>query len=206
MMPKTSRGILLSAALSSVACAPEGPTDERARVVRDSTGVRVIEYSALPTSLPEWSVSADPSVRLGAVDGVGPDLFGSIAAVAENHDGTLAVADGQAQELRVFDAVGAHRWTAGGEGDGPGEFSGIEALAFVRGDSVAVFDARAQRVTLFAPDGRYARDYRLEQPTRARLVSRGAPLGGEGVTGRAKCTRGGRFKVYHPGAARLRRI
>jgi hypothetical protein len=64
----------------------------------------------------------DERVRIGAVDGAGPEVFGNISALAVDARGRILVLDAQAAELRIFGPDGAHLRTVGGRGAGPGEF------------------------------------------------------------------------------------
>jgi hypothetical protein len=89
----------------------------------------------------------EPALRIGRMDGAGPEVFGRVSAL-EVRDGRIYVLEGQAREVRVFDATGAHVHTFGGSGSGPGEFGSPTGLAF---------DPSG---TLWVPDGanaRYAR-------------------------------------------------
>lgn len=86
----------------------------------------------------------EPTLRVGRVEGEAPDVFGRVAAI-EVHDGRLYVLDGQAREVRVFDASGAHVHTFGRPGEGPGELGSPSGL---------VFDAAGR---LWIPDGANAR-------------------------------------------------
>ncbi len=95
-----------------------------------------------------WRSSAEPDLRLGAVDGTGPETFGSISSAAFLDDGGFVVADGMNLQVRAFDASGAHRWTAGRAGTGPGEFRSLGPV-FVRGDSVLAF-GHDGRVNVFS--------------------------------------------------------
>lgn len=93
----------------------------------------------MPDRCPTWTVTSEPELRLGAVDGEDPHTFGSVEGIVQRSDGVIVVADGQAQELRAFDPDGAHLWTAGGPGEGPGEFMSLmnmsgEALATATND------------------------------------------------------------------------
>ncbi len=92
-------------------------------------------------------------VRIGVVDGDERYVFGRVAGVVPAAEGSVWVADGQAQIVRRYDESGAHLEDIGGPGDGPGEFKSIMDLAPYRGDSVAVWDAHAWRVSLFDRDG-----------------------------------------------------
>lgn len=43
-------------------------------------------------------------------------------------DGRFAVADAQAEEVRIFDPDGRHLRTFGGKGAGPGELQGMQGV------------------------------------------------------------------------------
>jgi sugar lactone lactonase YvrE len=59
-------------------------------------------------SASNWRVSED--LRIGTLEGTGPDLFGQIDALEVDRDGRIWVLEVQAQELRVFGRDGrAHR-------------------------------------------------------------------------------------------------
>src|SRR5690606_37417904 len=68
--------------------------------------------------------------RLGAMDGDGADVFGSIVDVELGPDGTLYVLDAQASEVRAFGSDGVHLRTIGRKGRGQGEFNRAVGMAF----------------------------------------------------------------------------
>ncbi len=61
-------------------------------------------------------------LTVGDVEGAEEYLFGSIRGLEFDAGGRIFVADGDAGEVRVFDAKGGHLFTIGGSGGGPGEF------------------------------------------------------------------------------------
>ena len=71
----------------------------------------------------EWDVTEE--VRIGQVDGDGPDVFGAIGLLEIDEAGRFYVFERQAQELRVFDAEGDYVRTVGRKGSGPGEVSQV---------------------------------------------------------------------------------
>lgn len=75
-------------------------------MVHDSAGVRIVESDPndAGSKLP-WHVEADPLLRIGEVDGDPALLFTSIMSVAAQN-GTIAVADQRARDLRLFDMGG----------------------------------------------------------------------------------------------------
>jgi hypothetical protein len=120
----------------------------------DSAGVEIVLNPAAAEVVPVFAtVDSVPSLTLGALDGRPEEQFGSIADVLPLSDGGVAVLDGQAAEIRVFDESGTYRTTLGSKGDGPGELRVPSALGLVGDDTLAVFDRRSMRVTRFALAG-----------------------------------------------------
>lgn len=104
---------------------------------------------------PEQILHADEVLRIGTVEGAGPDAFGSVTFVGVGRNGLLYVVDGMAQEIRVFDQSGDYIRTFGRKGDGPGEFEGLTGLAFDPGGPILAMDVRAQRITTFDSAGTF---------------------------------------------------
>jgi hypothetical protein len=175
-------GAVVSALLGSAGCGASPEPETPTRSVRDSAGVRIVEHASLPNELTSWTLS-ETQLRIGSLDGAGPEVFGRITDVVELTSGTMVVADDLARELRSFDATGRHLWTAGGQGDGPGELARIDALGVLRGDSVAVFDSRNRRVSIFGDDGLFARDYALALPAGLRTPQSAGITGRGGLAG-----------------------
>lgn len=96
-------------------------------------------------------------LRIGAMEGTGPDVWGTITAFAVSSAGHIAVLDGQAQEVRVFDSEGRFLRTIGRKGEGPGEFEGAVAVHFDRDDRIWVVDARNARYEVFDETGTHVR-------------------------------------------------
>lgn len=69
-----------------------------------------------------WALQED--LRIGRLEGDGPDVFGSVRNVIPGTEGSIWVLDSQARELRQFRSDGTFIRTVGGPGDGPGEFGG----------------------------------------------------------------------------------
>lgn len=117
--------------------------------VVDSMGIRIVtSQQAAWTVDTGWSVSPEPTVEIGLLEGDPPYLFDQIGDVARLPDGRLAIADGGSGEIRLFDRSGRHVLTLGGLGDGPGEFRGVPSFVAWR-DSILAFDGTLARLTLF---------------------------------------------------------
>ena len=95
--------------------------------------------------VPRWKIVED--LRIGAIRGPGPDVFGDARAVEADGEGRIYVLDAQAMEVRVFAPDGSHIRTVGREGGGPGEFQRPNGLALGPDDIVYVYDQANQRLT-----------------------------------------------------------
>lgn len=87
--------------------------------------------------------------EIGEVSGV---EFGRIAGAAFLNDSTLAVGDGQADNVRFFSTSGKLVSTVGKTGRAPGEFRSISSVS-LHHDTVVVSDGVARRVSLLTPGG-----------------------------------------------------
>ena len=106
-----------------------------------------------------WRVEED--LRIGTMDGSGPDLFGRITDLAVDRAGRVWVFEGQAQELRVFDATGRHVRTIGRKGGGPGEFSQVMGMAWGPGGRLWVVDPQNNRVSIIDTSGAFVRSHTI---------------------------------------------
>jgi hypothetical protein len=113
----------------------------------------------------EWRISDEPVLIIGALEG--PDAIGSVGRVADQSgvalldDGRIAVADGEADEIRIYDASGTRLAAVGRTGDGPGEFRGIRGILAFGRDSLLAWDARVGssngRLSVLTADGTFVR-------------------------------------------------
>ncbi len=120
--------------------------------VRDTlpSGVeRVTISSPAEPSAPHWNIVED--LRVGSLQGGGPDAFGWIVGLAALDGGGFAVFDYQSQDLRLFDFDGGHLATHGGRGDGPGETQGGNGVMLGPGGRLWVPDDQRGRMSVFHP-------------------------------------------------------
>jgi hypothetical protein len=115
-------------------------------IVRDSSGVSIIESSA-----PRWAAGAewrigDVSTRFESVDAAA--IFGAVRL----DNGTCVLGDESSARLLFFGADGALRKSIGRRGDGPGEFRLPQFLGRA-GNTVWVYDYSQARVTRFNAEG-----------------------------------------------------
>jgi len=142
-----------------IACGGNDGGTPETYTVRDSSGVQIVE-SLSPTWAEEafW-IDPEPLLRIGREE-EGPYQFGFLADGLILSDGSIAIPEFRAQEIRVFDANGEHRRTFGGRGEGPGEFQNLSGVFEFPGDSLAGYDGRLLRVTIFS---RSSDDFRTVQ-------------------------------------------
>lgn len=131
-----------------------------------------------------WKV--EEVVRIGTVEGSGPEAFGRVGATPVDARGRVWIADVQASELRVFDEQGRFVRTVGRRGEGPGEFGRIGPIFNGPAGPLWVEDLSLGRWEVFDTSG--------------------ARVGGHPVSSRLagafrRWTRDGRFLVLdtHPG-------
>lgn len=111
-------------------------------------------------------------LRIGRLDGDGPELFGSISDLETDESGRIYVLEDDASELRVFGADGAHQFTVGREGEGPGEFNRPSSLLWAIDGRLWVAEPLNRRFSLFTADGEFI-ETRIQQSNRISLPWRG---------------------------------
>lgn len=144
-------GILLAGLLAACGSADRAAT---LAVTRDSAGIRIVENPAPTEGAPDAvTLSAEPTLVLGELDGPAMEQFGSVVD-ARLFDGGVAILDGRNRQIRVFAYDGVHRRTFGAEGEGPGDMRGPRRLLGPGGDSLWLWDGILRRVTTFDAAGR----------------------------------------------------
>ena len=168
--PRTPVSVVVVSAISACARGADTPRVPEA-VHADSAGVEIVLNSVTATAVPVFAtLDSVPGLRLGSLDGRLEEQFGTVSDVVPLADGGVAVLDGQAAEIRLFDSDGVYRMSLGSKGPGPGEFQSPIELALLTGDTLAVYDALTRRITRFGPGGALGRITTLED-TRSRIVT-----------------------------------
>jgi len=138
-----------------------------------SGGVQIVENPGARWGggLP-WRVAAAPALEIGAggSDGEAGQLHGVQNAI-RLEDGAIAIAEGGANRIRIYDRSGRHVRDLGRSGGGPGEFRMLAGIGTVDGRSIAAWDARRKRITHFDPDGRVIREVAADARHPLGLVS-----------------------------------
>ena len=150
------------------ACGDNGEPLSTPTQFTDSAGIAIVTNS--PSAAAYATIAPEPVLSIGSVDGPDQEVFGRIASVQLDDAGNFIVADGQAGEIRVFNATGDHLHTVGGAGEGPGEFRALAgAWPTAEGVIVAV-DTRLDRITRFGPDGRLLATATFDGPGEAPMI------------------------------------
>jgi hypothetical protein len=140
--------------------------------VQDSAGVEIVLNHGTPLwdEDDRWGLSE--ALRFGVADGEPNYMFGQISGLGILSDGSIVVADGMAQNVRLFDAGGRWQKTLGQPGSGPGEFGNFGLTVLVGpGDTLLVEDPRNWRANRFAPDGSWLSSWPSFRPESGWLVT-----------------------------------
>lgn len=98
-----------------------------------------------------WTIRED--LRIGSMEGEGPEVFGQIASLAVDDTGKVFILESQAAEVRVFDSLGSHLHTIGRSGQGPGEFVRPVRIDIAPDGDLWVMDPRNTRLSVLGADG-----------------------------------------------------
>lgn len=142
-------------------CGPEdvGPTP----IVQDSAGVEIVRHGPLAAyNRPVYP--AEYLLTIGDMAGPPEMLFAEVAGVELLDDGTVAVLDREAAEVRQFSPDGSFLRRISRRGSGPGEISGDATIAMVGIGSgrLLVPDALNQAVSVFDRDGNLLESHRWD--------------------------------------------
>ena len=179
---------MMIAAMAMAACDGEtGAVGEA--VVRDSAGVRLVEYAGTPQHEAPFALSAEPVYRHGS--GPGDYLFGNIRHGELFPDGSAAIFDAANTEIVVLGPDGGSYELLAGSGQGPAEVGFVGRMFAVGTDSLLVDDSWNARFTLFA-EGAVARTVSLEENRElaSGLGSRGIDASGRLLMSSASYRRG----------------
>lgn len=98
-----------------------------------------------------WVLVED--LRLGSLEGEGPEVFGQIADLEVDRAGRIYVLDRQAFEVRIFGPDGSHLATFGRQGEGPGELKQPQGLELGPAGRVWIVDVGNQRYAVIDSAG-----------------------------------------------------
>ena len=150
-------------------------------MVMDSAGIPITTALA-PAWGPadEWTISEEPMVQIGTVDGPVEYQLASVARAVRLSNGDIVLGDWSNNVLRRYDREGTFAWEASRPGEGPGEHRRLIWVGALASDSIVTWDAVLRRVQIFGPDGSFGRMLRVEAPW-----SDFAPSAVQGIWGRS---------------------
>ena len=143
--------LLVVACVALVGCG-DAASRSNWTTVRDTLPSGTVHVTNIPPAevYPTWTLEEE--LRVGSMEGPGPDAFGYLKGLVALDGGGFAILDSQVQELRVFGADGAHIATHGRKGQGPGEFVAANGLMLGPNGRLWVPDARNGRMSVFDPE------------------------------------------------------
>ena len=151
-------GLFAAAVLVAAGCSSsEGRAAARWEGTIDTLpgGHVLVHNTATPIWVEESAWQVVEEMRIGSMEGDGPETFGSVNTMEIDAAGRFWILDSQAQELRVFDAGGAHVRTVGRRGGGPGEFAQAVHVQTGPDGNIWVVDPQNNRVSVFDTAGNY---------------------------------------------------
>jgi hypothetical protein len=125
--------------LALLACSPGDLPPIGSSTARDSSGVRIVESSGTTWVDGGWTISPDPFLELGSVEGVEGFIFGFIVGVQRLSDGRILVLDELPPTLSAYSEDGAYLGDWARQGAGPGELpQGPKDLIWSVGDTALI--------------------------------------------------------------------
>jgi hypothetical protein len=171
MKPARLRGPALILVAFLPACMVDSEGGEGKFTVRDSAGIQIVENrEPLWEEGRGWTLSSEPIVSIGAVNGRAEYLFAKVTGAVRLSDGRIAVADEGSASIRLYDPTGVHLRSVGAKGGGPGEFQSLTWLWKLPGDSLVAYDSRQLRTSAYDASGKLVRMVSLSIPRRGHLV------------------------------------
>ena len=140
MKPELPVAITLFAGI--VACADGGPPASDF-LVRDSAGVEIVENRG---AIPEFTLPAEPRLRLGRRDGPPQLQMFRVPDAVELDDGSVVVVSQVEPLIRIFARDGTIRAFFGSLGEGPREFGLPQRVWKAGADSLVIYDWRNRRL------------------------------------------------------------
>lgn len=138
--------------LPACTSAPADGTDRA--VIRDSSGVQIVEYGGLPAVR---EITSAPLVDIGGNEQVPEYDIGPVTGAVLLADGRIVVANQSTSEVRFYDSTGTWLGSSGRAGDGPGEYRALIGLWRGVADSLFAFDFNRQGLSVLAPEGEFVR-------------------------------------------------
>ena len=146
------RTTLVAVAWGALAGCGDAASRSNWTTVRDTLPSGAVRVTNIPAAnvTPMWTLVEE--LRVGSLEGAGPDGFAYLKGLVVLDGGAFAVLDSEVQELRVFGPDGAHIATHGRQGQGPGEFLNANGLMLGPNGRIWVPDTQNGRMSVFDPE------------------------------------------------------
>jgi len=152
----------MGVALFTMACGHDGTPVSGWAGTMDTLpgGVIIVDNpsSGIWDSSSTWRI--DEQMVIGAQEGGGPDVFGSVRGVEADLTGRVYVLDRIASEVRVFNRDGQFVRSVGRAGGGPGEFRMAAGMSWDSEGRLWVADMGNARFSVFDTTGQFLASYR----------------------------------------------
>ena len=149
--------------LVSLLAAIQASAQVASPVIRDSAGVRIVEYRSRETvrdAPSPFKLESNPWLQLGGLKENLEEEFDfthPFLAPTRLSDGRIAVTDWAS--IKFFDSTGRFLGSAGRSGRGPGEFTQLRRVCLLRGDTLLAIDYSDGRLSLWDGQGNLIRAY-----------------------------------------------
>jgi hypothetical protein len=125
------------------------------------SGQILIHNTARPILSADAAWRVVEELRIGTMDGEGPDLLGDVRWLEADALGRIWILEGQALEIRVFNADGSFVRTIGREGGGPGEFTYPLQVQVGPDGNMWVTDPQNNRLSVLDTAGAYLEGHQM---------------------------------------------
>ena len=168
----------------------DGAGDSAGAVFVDSAGVTIVQNLGFaPDESTVWTLSADPVLSIGSIEGPEELQFFGIAGGHRLSDGRIGVVNAGSRDVRFFGPDGEHLLTLGKRGGGPEEFEN-PVLAGSKSDTLIIVDRAHHRLTFLHPDEGFVGLARVSDEVGGFLNPAGTFANGQSVFGGAFDMRG----------------
>ena len=143
--------LFVAATVALVGCGdPDPRSDWITRHDTAASGTVHVTHFPPANISPTWDLTEE--LRVGSLEGAGPDAFAFLKGLVAFDGGGFAVLDSEYREVRVFGPDGSHVATHGRRGQGPGEFVNPNGLMLDSLGRLWVPDPRGARMSVFDPE------------------------------------------------------
>ena len=180
---RTLRFTLITVAASLLACDRGGASGD-ATIVRDSSGVTVIEND-LTRAGRVCTIAPEPTVSIGIEEGDEHYMLARLRGAVRLSDGRIVLAERTTHNIRYYDANGRYLYSSGRQGEGPGEFRDPFGIHIRPNDTIYVGDYRPVQLLVFGPDGKWVRTVRPDPMEINNFATRNVLRDGRIIAGRS---------------------